>query len=282
MAEPVTTGLAAASFLDPTSFGIGVVGGIISRHIDPAKEPWAAHFIAKFGNRNRNGKLPPNHDVEAACFDALANTLRCLAHAIDNAIDRSKNLRDVWARKYDDRGNVRSWSQRWNSREGHWFEAFEKAIKSEIKSFELPIRDASDLNQAVRSLSDEGLERSLQQGIIAWSREKVTSGAEPEQFETMVHGGWEVELDGSSVSLSVYKIWCLFFQHEVNQNEEAFKILTAAWLGSIDERLKDVDSTGLLMVNSGITHSSFSFPSADRRRQFRLRGTGHSVYSKAT
>ena len=201
MAEPVSTGLAAASFLDPTTLGVGVTCSLIARHIDPTNESWTAKFVAKFGNRRPDGKLPPNHNVEAACHEAVKNTLRCLAHAIDLEIDRSKNLRDVWARKFDDRGNVRSWNERWDSREGHWFNGFTKAIDNKIKSFEIPISATSDLNQAIQSLSDENLEQSLKEGILQWARQNVIKGAEPSQFEDMVNNGWEIEMDGEKVNL---------------------------------------------------------------------------------
>ena len=242
MAEPVSTGLAAASFLDPTTLGIGVLGSYIARHIDPARQSWTARFIDKFGNRRRDGKLPPNHDVENACHEALKNTLRCLAHAIDLQIDRSKSLLDVWRRKYDDRGQIRNWSERWNSAEGHWFKGFTKAVESEIKSFEIPVSSASDLNQAVQSLSDDSLEQALEDGLLQWAREKVEKGTEPTQFEEMVTNGWEVEMDGNKAHLSVYKIWCLFFHQEIKKNEEAFKILTVSWLGSIDKSIKEFDT----------------------------------------
>ena len=250
MAEPISTGLAAASFLDPTTLGVGVTCSLIARHIDPTNESWTAKFVAKFGNRSPDGKLPPNHNVEAACHEAVKNTLRCLAHAIDLEIDRSKNLRDVWARKFDDRGNVRSWNERWDSREGHWFNGFTKAIDNKIKSFEIPISATSDLNQAIQSLSDENLEQSLKEGILQWARQNVIKGAEPSQFEDMVNNGWEIEMDGEKVNLSVYKIWCLFFHHEVKKNEKAFKILTVSWLGSIDKRIKEFDTNRLELAES--------------------------------
>ena len=134
MVEPISaaaaTGTLASMGLEPISFAVGVLGNIVSRHIDPADQAWAARFLSKFRGKQQSGSLPPNHDVEAACLAALENTLSCLANAIDLEIDRSKNFRDVWARKYDDRGNVRSWSERWDSDQGRWFSEFEKILKS--------------------------------------------------------------------------------------------------------------------------------------------------------
>ena len=243
MVEPLstaaTTGTLASMGLEPISFAVGMLGNIVSRHIDPADEAWAARFLNKFRVKQQNGDLPPNHDVEAACLAALKNTLHCLAQAIDLEIDRSKNFRDVWARKYDHRGNVRSWSERWNSDHGRWFNEFEKLIdsKNELKEFSFPIHTAADLNQAVRSVNDEGLYQALRDGILDWARKRISKGTEPTQFEEMVQDGWAIELDEATANLSVYKIWCLFFQDEIKKNEKAFKILTVDWLSSIDDKL---------------------------------------------
>ena len=188
--------------------------------------------------------------IRDSCLAALKNTLHCLANAIDLEIDRSKNFRDVWARKYDDRGNVRSWSERWDSDQGRWFSEFEKILKSkkELKEFSFPINSAADLNQAVRTVKDEGLERALRDGILDWSRQRIAKGTEPPQFEQMVRDGWSIEVDDATANLSVYKIWCLFFQDEIKKNENAFKILTVDWLSSIDDKLSKSDIGTSLLV----------------------------------
>ena len=232
-----------------TDFFIGIIGNLLSRHIDPAGKGIAESIRTRLISGQG---LPPNHDVERVCRLALKQSLALMAEAMDLHIERPRTLKDAIKNRRDPAGHWKPMSDWWHTDEAAWFTAFTKAAESDelLQTFDLRWVDgASSLSDPLRTTEHPVLQARFGEALLAWAARHIQTGRPPHFFQRWAREGWPLHPDSPAITLHLYKVWCLFLQDHFKENEKVRAILTADWLGSIDQRL----SSNLLTAEDLVT-----------------------------
>jgi hypothetical protein len=234
MVDPAFTTVSLADFL------IGIAGNVIARHGDPAVNSLAAVIYDRISNGGTS--YPVNHDVDRACKTALQQSLRMLAQAMQFRVHRPKTLVEAFDNRHDLDGRWKPMLDWWKTDEATWFQEFVREIQSDdaMKTFRLPVKDASSLNCAVRNQKSDELQQHFHSTLIDWVERRVQIGKRPDCFQEFLADGWPVRHETPSVRITLYQAWCLFLQHQIKHDEPVYRILVIDWLASIDTKLLNV------------------------------------------
>ena len=219
-----------------TEFILGIMGNLLARHVDPARKSLSDAILSRL----RSPGIPPNHDVEKACRDSLRQALGLLAQTLDLQIARPENLAEAVKNRFDSNGKWKPLIDWWHTTEREWFTAFVSAVESDgsIAEFTLPtISRASDLNQAIRCLTQETWTQQFNQSLLKWTERHTPFQKRPTCFDSWAAEGWPISQDDLATRITLFQAWSLFLQHHFKTDENVRSILTADWLASIDAKL---------------------------------------------
>lgn len=235
-----------------TAFFGGILASVLARHVDPASRSAAEAILSRLSGGHR--ELPPNHDLDRVCRASLRQALELMAQSMDLYVRRPKNLVEAFANRFDAEGRWKPMVEWWHTAEWEWFTEFVNAIASdaELARFDLRwVKDATSLNDPLRSKDNPALEKLFADALLAWTDRHVQKGKRPAFFETWVREGWPVAQDSPLIRIAIFPAWCLFLQHHFKIDEKVRAILTADWLASIDEGLRNL-SPGTAEISAAL------------------------------
>ncbi|MDA1052700.1 MAG: hypothetical protein O3C40_19775 [Planctomycetota bacterium] len=203
--EPVTTAIGGLA--------LGTLASYLANRVDDAQRPLLQLITARL--QHSGAELPPNHDVEQACRNALRQAIELMAQAMDLQVVEPQNLLQAVKNRYDSGGNWKPLFDRWHTDEGNWLREFLSEVRSDsLGRFDLkPISDAASLGRAVRSDPDEALQQHFSAAMLDWSERRVQTGKQPAFFPEWVTEGWPLAADMPSVRVTLYQAWCLFLDN---------------------------------------------------------------------
>jgi hypothetical protein len=219
------------------SLGLGVLGSYLANRLEQSQRG----IVETIENRLRDGRLPANHEVADACRTALKQALRMLAQTMDIHVAAPRSLKEAFANRHDSEGRWKPLLEWWHNAEKEWFHEFLGEIESNetLDQFDLgAAMNSQNLNQAARNRGASDVAPLFHAAMLDWTERRVQHGKRPEFFAEWIRDGWPLADDSPGIRVTLYQVWCLFFQDHLKHNEGVFRILTTEWLGCLDERLE--------------------------------------------
>jgi hypothetical protein len=186
---------------------LGVLGSYVANHVDRGGQE-LARVIQE---RLRRGGLPPNHDVEQACLNALQQSLEMFAEADNRRSTRPKSLLEAIANRRDEDGRLKPVLEWWHTKEGQWFDELLQEIRADDleRRFDLRVTtQPAALQSAAAALRQPGdtadVAGRFHAAVLDWLERRVQSGRKPEFVDDWIQSGWPLSDDTPESRITLY------------------------------------------------------------------------------